>query len=102
MSTIAQTPQRPLPGAYVQTPAVSFRQNPTRTGSTTVIQPNGSRNLEPAGGSTPNTPSDSPISRAARYINDTLGLEARYPELNTYVGRKCSLDVRVGHKLTCQ
>jgi len=104
MSFAVQTPQRPLPGAFLQTPAASRYQ----AGS--IAQPNFRTNVSssvqnnaPSNTSQPPTQQSQqltavaprsgpeslqPIERAAKTINDTLVQEARYPELDSYVGRK--------------
>jgi len=104
MSFAVQTPQRPLPGAYLQTPATSRYQTVTvgqpnfRSDGSISVQNNAPSNSSqaPAQQSQQSTAAaaqlgpDSlrPIERATKTINETLVQEARYPELDSYVGRK--------------
>ena len=106
MSLAVQTPQRPLPGAYLQTPAAS-RYQPGPIGQP-FFRPAGSMSVQnnaPSSASQvsaqqpqqsttvaakPGPESLKPIERAAKTINETLVQEARYPELDSYVGRKWS------------
>jgi len=94
MAFTTQTPQRPLPGTYFMTPAL------TRPQASSVIQPplfrsNSGSSLHGTsdiGQTAPTAPVAStevlqPIERAARTINETLAQEARYPELDNYIGR---------------
>ncbi|KAK0266341.1 hypothetical protein B0A54_04829 [Friedmanniomyces endolithicus] len=85
MATVAgpQTPQRQLPGGFVNTPApapsifapqaAQLRQNQ---------QPPAPTNNNAAQASAPQL---SPVDRAARTINDTLRQEQNFPELEKYV-----------------
>ncbi|KAH8752345.1 putative nucleoporin [Hyaloscypha sp. PMI_1271] len=77
-----QTPQRPLPGAYFNTPAASRFQTgaPIRQ---PMFQPQGTR--QPA----------RPIQRAARTINEVLQREASFPDLDSYVRQGISSDYDV-------
>lgn len=104
MSFAVQTPQRPLPGSFLQTPATSRYQTTTighsnfRSDGSMPVQNNApsSSSQVPAQQSQQSTAvaaqagpdSLRPIERAARTINETLVQEARYPELDSYVGRK--------------
>lgn len=105
MAFIAQTPQRALPGAYIQTPAPNRFQSgqipPPNflLSSASSIQQHGAQAQAQAGVLVPGsqqvtgiggTPVDrlKPISRAAKTINETLAQEAKYPELDSYIGRK--------------
>lgn len=72
---IPQTPQRPLPGAFLATPA------PSRSNPSSVIPP-----------SNFNSNQMTPLERAGRKINDTLELEAHYPPLDSYVNQGHSAD----------
>ncbi|MCJ1235625.1 hypothetical protein MMC14_003596, partial [Varicellaria rhodocarpa] len=92
---IAQTPQRPLPGAYIQTPAASrfqSRQPFARTPSSSAQQQNASQSIQQQSRQnarpTAKSPAETlaPVDRALRTINDTLISESRYPELDTYLG----------------
>ena len=83
------TPQRSLPGGFINTPApaptifapqaASLRQN---------AQPPATDNN--AGQSA--AQSVLPVERAARTINDTLASEARFPELESYIAQGMSAD----------
>lgn len=99
------TPQRKLPGGFVQTPAPPRMSQPllARSSSTNALQLERvdptlqARQLAPLRDGDVQAQSVnnvqpqelSPVSRAARTINETLGVERRYPELEGYVGRKC-------------
>ena len=113
MSFAAQTPQRLLPGAYVQTPALS-RFKAGQTGSTSSTShsssslgqlrslSHGLSTITPGPGELvpPHKAADEaerqplevlkPIERAAKTINETLDHDARYPELDSYIGREPS------------
>ncbi|KAF1960680.1 nucleoporin-domain-containing protein [Byssothecium circinans] len=68
------TPQRPTPGAFINTPA---RPGMFRASSAAAQQPPGFA-LAPA---------DTPTQRAARTINQMLDRDNRYPSLETYIGQ---------------
>ena len=106
-----QTPQRQLPGAYVQTPAPSLHhqsgltnQQNTRSGTATNQQQYGAltRQRQPGGqpASSPSAEALRPIERASRTINQTLEQESRYPALDTYVSRERSKCPTVSAMLT--
>jgi nuclear pore complex protein Nup155 len=100
---IPQTPQRPLPGAFLSTPApngfgravASPSQALNKAPSFTNVQSNA--HPAPDYGSVQQQPSQhmastqvsalSPTQRAANDINNTLREESRFPELDNYVGR---------------
>ena len=102
-----QTPQRPLPGAFIQTPAHGLvskagqltqqklrpnaitSQNASQGQSQPQSQPL-TQQKQQAGHVTGTSPAEElkPIGRAARTINETLDQELRYPELDSYVSRK--------------
>lgn len=107
MSYAVQTPPRPLPGAYVQTPAANRTQaGPARPsflrsasssrqqyGSSNLAQSNvaqrGPKSQQLAqNAAKPTIEAASPIDRAARSINESLNQEAKFPELDSYVGRE--------------
>lgn len=110
MAFTAQTPQRPLPGAYIQTPALNRFQSGQilqpnfRPNSAPSIQQHGAQTQTQAqaqtqvlvpetqqvtgGGGTPPVDRLKPIDRAAKTINETLAQESKYPELDSYIGRK--------------
>ncbi|KAI9821284.1 MAG: hypothetical protein M1827_004020 [Pycnora praestabilis] len=103
---IPQTPQRLLPGAYIPTPAtknyssVSVPQPNFQSGSTALTQNNARQNTYPPLAQQPRPPPPvddpaeavKPLVRAARTINETLGWETRYPELDSYIGQGISSD----------
>ncbi|KAK5111503.1 hypothetical protein LTR85_011851 [Meristemomyces frigidus] len=83
------TPQRPLPGGYIQTPAPAaptifapqaamLRQNPQAPAQTDH------------NAAQPTAQGMSPVERAARTINDTLSAEQRFPDLESYVAQGMS------------
>ncbi|KAH6659382.1 Non-repetitive/WGA-negative nucleoporin C-terminal-domain-containing protein [Truncatella angustata] len=121
----AQTPMRPVPGAFMHTPAVAsrfgtnpdpvrrqlFRENSTQpagpqqnpfvqngldapTGPQQALQPLG----QPAGGAVNGQPlttttaaqPQSPLAKAASYVNSSLVLDGQYPELEQYVKQMSS------------
>lgn len=101
-----QTPQRPLPGAFFQTPAApstqagypslrqpDFRQNPPVRHQATsqmqkqdAVQQSQQQQLQP--GQAPQAQVLQPIERAARTINEALQKEASFPDLDSYVKRE--------------
>lgn len=102
---VPQTPQRPLPGAYVQTPAPSFNyqsrlSNPPSFQSSAVAthQQHGAQGQDQAltqqrqqvgqQSGRPQPEELRPIERASRTINQTLKQELNYPSLDEYVIRK--------------
>ena len=106
MSYAAQTPQRPLPGAYVQTPDVSryqpgFQRQSSFRGSGSASQLQNVHQQGQAGQQQlqrqsqevgkPATETLSPIDRATKTVNETLNQELRYADLDAYVGRRCAL-----------
>jgi nuclear pore complex protein Nup155 len=86
-----QTPQRPLPGGFINTPApapsffapqaASLRQN---------NPPPAPSHNQNAADTTSTAPSISPVERAARTINDTLAHESRFPDLESVVSQGMS------------
>lgn len=102
-----QTPQRPLPGAYIQTPAPGLT---TKAGQLTQphFRPNAITSQNASQGqsqaltqqkqqtgqvaATSSLEELKPIVRAARTINETLDRESRYPELDSYVSQGPSSD----------
>lgn len=97
----AFTPQKPLPGAFVHTPAPANARNgplfPQKQAPPTPAQPApvSLPNLPPAASKTKDQ-SLSTEERAAHTINDTLAHEARYPDLDTYLSRKSMASCMVG------
>ncbi|KAI9844451.1 MAG: hypothetical protein M1838_002187, partial [Thelocarpon superellum] len=105
MSMAVQTPQRPLPGTFIQTPAATrqssgiappqFRPTASASVHTTATPPTSFPPQPPA--TTAPLPiaapeALTPLQRAARTINETLNQELRYPELDSYVGQGTSSD----------
>lgn len=97
-----QTPQRPLPGAFLQTPAASRYQGPGpvrqlfRTQSSNpaeVVAPTG-QGAQPVvalpGAQAAQSQALKPVQRAARTVNEVLRKDANFPELDSYVKRKLS------------
>jgi nuclear pore complex protein Nup155 len=89
----ALTPQRPLPGAFFQTPG------PNNVANAPVFSPKPAPAPaeQPSPASLPKLPPAASKSksqtlsteeRAARTVNDTLIQEARYPDLDSYLSRK--------------
>ncbi|KAE8146954.1 Non-repetitive/WGA-negative nucleoporin C-terminal-domain-containing protein [Aspergillus avenaceus] len=91
------TPQRPLPGAFFQTPGPNNVPNapvfepkqapaPAEQASPTALP-----KLPPAASQSKNQ-TLSTEERAARTVNDTLAQEARYPDLDSYLSQGFSSD----------
>ncbi|KAH8729029.1 Non-repetitive/WGA-negative nucleoporin C-terminal-domain-containing protein [Phaeosphaeriaceae sp. PMI808] len=76
------TPQRPGPGAFINTPA-PHRPGLQRQSSISQPQPQQPQAL-------PALPVESPIERAARTINGMLDRDSRYPALEAYIGQGIS------------
>ena len=94
-----QTPQKPLPGAYIQTPAVSrFQPFQSRQPNSLSQQQNGSQQQSQAlsqqgqsvqkAGQKSETQDIPSIERAAKAVNDALSEESQYPDLDSYIGRE--------------
>ncbi|KAI9892179.1 MAG: hypothetical protein M1814_001638 [Vezdaea aestivalis] len=106
MASFPQTPQRPIPGQFLATPAIG---NPKRQSlrQATSNAPQSVRALaeraiaQPGLGAVapipPPQPTLSPIQRAARTINETLIQEGRSPALEQYVGQGISSDYDLPH-----
>ena len=95
MSFAIQTPAKPLPGTYLQTPAANKLQSATTNQSNFASNfPKSSQQLSapiPLQSTQLATrPADTlnSIERAAKTINEVLNQEARYPELDGYIGRR--------------
>ena len=90
-----QTPQRPLPGGYTETPAPQRPAQPDfQVGAYRPTKP--SNALVQQNGQPSQTPAKiTPTERAARTINDTLAEETRYPELNTYLAQGHSSEYEI-------
>lgn len=106
--TVLQTPQKPLPGAFVQTPAPSRYQTGAdprrqlfRSQSSGGQQSNGvqlqssatTQQQQQISQTQPQTqaPPLHPVQRAARTINEVLQRDANFPDLDSYVKRKFSV-----------
>lgn len=96
-----QTPQRPLPGAYIQTPAHGtvnkagqLNQPNFRPNAITSQDARQGQSQAPKQQGAGISPAEElkPIGRAARTINETLNQESRYPELDSYVNQGPSSD----------
>lgn len=94
-----QTPQRPLPGAFLNTPAAS-RYGPglgvpgpnfLRRPVASALQASSMQQQSPQLRQDPQNQSLQPIQRAARTINEVLLKEANFPDLDSYVRRKQAL-----------
>lgn len=113
-SVIQQTPQRPVPGVWPQTPATrpglpapSF-QSPSTPLSRPALVPQPSsttltttRPLDPPD-QTSLRPLESlePVERAARTINDALVSESRFPEVDAYLSQGYSADYDIQSSTT--
>ncbi|KAL8869081.1 MAG: hypothetical protein Q9174_004538 [Haloplaca sp. 1 TL-2023] len=111
MSYRLQTPQKPLPGAYIQTPAVSkfqslqSRSSNPRPNAAVSQQQHGSQQQTQAlghqghavqqGAQSSAIEDYQPITRAAKAINEALSEEARYPDLDSYIGQGISSEYEV-------
>ncbi|WP_234038571.1 hypothetical protein, partial [Erythrobacter sp. YJ-T3-07] len=119
----AQTPMRPVPGAFMHTPAVAsrfgtnadpvrrqlFRENSSQpagpqqtgfgqtgldapTGPQQALQPLGQPVQGAVGGqaltTTATAQPQSPLAKAASYVNSSLAVDGQYPELEQYVKRE--------------
>jgi nuclear pore complex protein Nup155 len=102
-----QTPQKPLPGAFLQTPAPLRTQTGSdprrqlfRSGSSNGQQSNAltSQNGAVVGQqqqvsqtqSQTQAPPLLPVQRAARTVNEVLQRDASFPDLDSYVKRELS------------
>ncbi|KAL9600322.1 MAG: hypothetical protein Q9219_003272 [cf. Caloplaca sp. 3 TL-2023] len=83
MAYMPQTPQKALPGAYIQTPA---HQSQALNQRGQIAQPAIQR---------PEPEDIPPISRAAKAVNEALQEESRYPELDNYIGQGISSEYEV-------
>ncbi|KAK5133824.1 hypothetical protein LTR08_007254 [Meristemomyces frigidus] len=84
------TPQRPLPGGYVQTPAPQAPTIFAPQAATLRQHPQAPPASAPDAAHPPATPTVSPVQRAAATINHTLDAEARFPDLESYVAQGMS------------
>lgn len=73
------TPQRPTPGAFVNTPA------PARPGFFRTASSSAQQSVAPAAPSQPAPPELTPIERAARTVNTFLDKDASFRELETHL-----------------
>jgi len=81
------TPQRPGPGAFINTPAPN-RPNLQRQSSMSQSQSQPPQQHQQQQQALPAPPVETPIERAARTINSMLDRDNRYPSLEGYIGRK--------------
>lgn len=89
-----QTPHRPVPGGYFQTPANARYQSVPAPSIPPIFQ---RRNTPPRPRSSSSSrqaqiserePEVAPIARAANTINETLLKEESFPDLDSYVTRE--------------
>src|SRR5580700_9197075 len=95
-----QTPQRPLPGAFLQTPAPTRYQSATaaqrsqsaviQNNSTRAQSYNGQQQQQQAGPQNQSQPL-LPVQHAAKTINKVLQRDASFPDLDGYIKREESL-----------
>lgn len=84
------TPQKPLPGAFLTTPAPSRLTKPVSFQSFhhgTLQLETGSMNAIDTARDLAKPQALRPVQRAARTINDILQREACFPDLDSYVRR---------------
>ncbi|KAL5119140.1 hypothetical protein ACEQ8H_002847 [Pleosporales sp. CAS-2024a] len=83
------TPQRPAPGAFINTPAPN---RPAFQRQSSVSQPQSQPPPPPPSQqhALPAPPPETPIERAARTINTMLDRDSRYPSLEGYIGQGIS------------
>ncbi|RDL38901.1 Uncharacterized protein BP5553_03241 [Venustampulla echinocandica] len=101
---VLQTPQRPLPGAFFNTPAAS-RYPPPRPPIFTSGRASTGNPPNPQGspGPTASAPqSELPIRRGARTINELLQRDSRFPDLNSYVRQGISSDYEIPNAATTE
>lgn len=95
MSYPPQTPQKALPGAYIQTPAV--RSIPAPQSYLSNFLQHQSQALSQRGQVTQTGTEKSdvediqPIARGAKAVDEALWEESRYPDLDNYIGRELYL-----------
>ncbi|KAL8662879.1 MAG: hypothetical protein Q9202_004301 [Teloschistes flavicans] len=95
------TPQKALPGAYIQTPANNKyqgrqpnpRPNPAISQQQNALQHQG-QDVQ-AGGQKTGVEDLEPIARAAKAVNEALVEESRYPDLDSYIGQGISSEYEV-------
>ena len=101
---VVRTPNRPVPGSYLQTPAQGPNLRPGQS-QPPVFQPNLPQKPQQNGIQTQNQALSQstqqasqssgkqtaeyikPVQRASKTINELLVRESHYPELDSYVGR---------------
>jgi len=100
--SIQGTPQRPLPGAFLQTPAAARSQSMSQLGvagrppvfrlpsTGSLARPS----VTPAITAQPSSP-ESPIEKAAKAINSKQDLDRRFPPLDAYVPQGVSSEYDV-------
>src|SRR5271170_3900905 len=107
MSSVMQTPPRPFPGTWVQTPATrppgppSFKNSSSQVSrspfsasgghpTSIAVTPSSQPATQPSSTAPTTTLSSrslTPAQRAARTINETLDSEKRFPELDSYLSQ---------------
>ncbi|PYH30957.1 putative non-repetitive nucleoporin [Aspergillus neoniger CBS 115656] len=97
--TPSLTPQKPLPGAYFQTPAPTVAAAAPSFSPKSVAAPAEQHSASPVAlprlppaTFKPKTQALSTEERAAGTVNDTLVQEARYPDLDSYLSQGISSD----------
>ena len=121
-SIMPQTPQKPLPGAFLNTPAFNRQQSQGGSVRPSIFQ-NSNIQQTPGIAQTPpaqsqyliqprtNAPNGvvsasantlSAIESAARTMNAALEKEKRYPPLDNYISRKPTKTLSTFLKLTCE
>lgn len=85
--TLPQTPQKALPGAYLQTPAPAPSQNALFAKPVVAPPAMALPKLPPAASRSKNQ-TLSTEERGAQTVNDTLFQESRYPDLDNYLSRR--------------
>ena len=94
------TPARPLPGAFLNTPAANrfqtggpvrqylVQRNPSYTSQRNPQGTEMTSQSQSPNVTKPTSDALTPVERAAKTINETLKQELRYPELDSYVSRE--------------
>lgn len=83
------TPQRPLPGAYLATPAPGQGQT-IFAGNAASLRQNPAPQQTASSGDSSAPQSMTVLERAARHIDETLAGERRFPALEDYIGQGVS------------
>ncbi|EHY59224.1 hypothetical protein HRR83_001507 [Exophiala dermatitidis] len=112
---VQQTPARPVPGIWPQTPATrpgipapSFRSPGTPFNRNSLVPQAASTNSltplrpqdPPSQSSVRHAESLEPLERAARTINESLAIESRFPDLDSYLSQGYSADYDIQSSAT--